>query len=88
MKLLDESLSEHGPPVSITFNSGTEFNSKALESWAWARGLKLDFRRAGKPMKNSYIERLNGRLRDEFLNVNQLLSLARARQKLKVWRRD
>jgi putative transposase len=44
---------------------GTEFTSIALEELAYRRGVKLDFIRPGKPTKNSYIERFNGRLRDE-----------------------
>ena len=52
-------------PVSITVDHGSEFTSKALEDWAWRRGVKLDFIRPGKPMENGHIESFNGRLRDE-----------------------
>jgi transposase InsO family protein len=34
-------LGELGVPVSITVDHGTEFMSKALEEWAWQRGIKL-----------------------------------------------
>ena len=43
-------------PVSITVDHGSEFASKALEDWAWRRGVKLDFIRPGKPMENGHIE--------------------------------
>ena len=49
-------------PVSITVDHGSEFTSKALEDWAWRRGVKLDFIRPGKPMENGHIESFNGRL--------------------------
>jgi putative transposase len=66
----------------------TEFLSKALEAWAFYRGLQLDFTRPGKPTDNSHIESFNGRLRDECLNVHQFLSLADAQAKLEAWRID
>ena len=75
-------------PVSITVDHGSEFTSKALEDWAWRRGVKLDFIRPGKPMENGHIESFNGRLRDECLNVMQFMSLEDARAKIEAWRVD
>lgn len=48
---------------------GTEFTSKALEEWAYLSGVKLDFTHPGKQTENGHIDSLNGRLRDECLNV-------------------
>ena len=62
--------------------------SKALEAWAFYRGVQLDSTRPGKPTDNGHIESFNGRLRDEFLNVHQFLSLADAQAKLEAWRVD
>jgi putative transposase len=76
------------PPVSITIDHGSEFTSKALEAWAWRRGVRLDFIRPGKPTENGLIESFNGRLRDECLNVNQFMSLEDARAKIEAWRVD
>jgi len=61
--------------------------SKALEDWAWRRGVKLDFIRPGKPNENGHIESFNGRLRDECLNVSQFTSLDDARRQIEAWRR-
>ncbi len=77
-----------GTPVSITVDHGTEFTSKALEEWAWRRGVKLDFTRPGKPTENGHIESFNGRLRDECLNVNQFMSLDDTRVKIEARRQD
>jgi putative transposase len=77
-----------GAPTSITVDHGTEFMSKALEDWAWQRGIKLDFIRPGKPNENAHIESFNGRLRDECLNVNQFTSMDDARRKIEAWRQD
>ena len=39
-------------------------------------------------MENGYIESLNGKLRDECLNVEVFFNLVNARRKLYLWRRD
>ena len=75
-------------PLSLTVDHGTEFVSKALEAWAFYRGVQLDFTRPGKPTDNSHIESFNGRLRDECLNVHQFLSIEDAKRKIEAWRQD
>jgi putative transposase len=85
---LDRVLGPGTIPRSITVDHGTEFTSRALEDWAYRRGVQLDFIRPGKPVENAFIESFNGRLRDECLNVHQFLSLEDARRKIEVWRRD
>jgi putative transposase len=85
---LDRVVGELGVPKSITVDHGTEFMSKALEEWAWNKGVKLDFIRPGKPNENAHIESFNGRLRDECLNVNQFLSMDDAKRKIEAWRLD
>jgi putative transposase len=67
---------------------GTEFQSRALEDWAYRRGVQLDFIRPGKPIENAFIESFNGRLRDECLNVHQFASIADAQAKIEAWRLD
>jgi putative transposase len=85
---LDRALGAGATPRSITVDHGTEFTSRALEDWAYHRGVQLDFIRPGRPVENAYIESFNGRLRDECLNVHQFVSLADARAKIETWRRD
>jgi putative transposase len=87
-KALDEAALERGWPKAITVDNGTEFTSKALDEWAWRRGVKLDYTRPGKPTDNGLIESFNGRLRDEFLNVNEFITMQDAREKLKAWQHD
>ena len=62
---LSQVIAARGTPVSITVDIGTEFASKAMDVWAYQYRVQLDFIRPGKPVENSYIESLNGRLRDE-----------------------
>ena len=68
---LDRAIAVRSVPRSITVDHGTEFMSRALEDWAYQRGVQLDFIRPGKPVENAFIESFNGRLRDECLNVHQ-----------------
>ena len=85
---LDRVLEDTPRPRSITVDHGTEFESRALEDWAYQRGVQLDFIRPGKPVENAFIESFNGRLRDECLNVHQFASLAEAQTIIEAWRLD
>lgn len=60
-------------PKSITVDHGTEFTSKAVEAWAFYRGVELDFTLPGKPTDNGHIESFNRRLRDECPNLHRFL---------------
>ena len=86
--LLERATRRTGDPQIIQVDNGSEFQSKALDAWAYAHQVKLDFIRPGKPKKNSFIESFNARLRDECLNTNVFVTLADARAKLDAWRRD
>jgi putative transposase len=48
--VLDQAIGAGPPPRSITVDHGTEFVSRALEDWAYRRGIQLDFIRPGKPV--------------------------------------
>jgi putative transposase len=85
---LDRVLMGSPGPRSITVDDGTEFQSRALEDWAYRRGVQLDFIRPGKPVENAFIEAFNGRLRDECLNVHQFASMVDAQSKIEAWRID
>jgi putative transposase len=85
---LDRAIADGVSPRSITVDHGSEFMSRALEDWAFARGVQLDFTRPGKPAENAFIESFNGRLRDECLNVHQFTSIEDAKAKIEAWRID
>lgn len=84
----DKALLQRDVPESITVDNGTEFTSKALDHWAYRNGVRLDFIRPGRPVKNGFIESFNGKLRDECLNMEVFFNLADARRKVYLWRRD
>ena len=75
-------------PEVITADNGPDFAGKALDEGAYRRGIKLDFMRPGKPVKNAFAERFNGLLRDECLNINSFMSVRYVREVIECWRRD
>lgn len=56
-----------GYPRTIRVDQGSEFVSRDLDLWAYAKGVMLDFSRPGKPTDNAFIEAFNGRFRSECL---------------------
>lgn len=74
-------------PKTIRVDIGPQFTSKALDRWAYANGVTLDFSRPGKPTDNAF-ESFNGRARSERLNENWFLSLEDAEEKIEAWRCD
>jgi putative transposase len=67
-----------GAPTAITVDNGGEFVSRAMDSWADAHDVRLEFIRPGKPVENAFIESFNGRLRDECLNAHVFASTTEA----------
>lgn len=77
-----------GLPEVITIDNGSEFAGRALDEWAYRKGVQLNFTRPGKSVDNAFIESFNGRFRDECLNENWFLSLKDARDIIESWRKD
>lgn len=75
-------------PKAIRTNNGKEFCSRAMLTWAHARGVLLFLIEPTKPNQNAYIESLNGRFRDECLNEHWFTSLQHARVIVEAWRRE
>jgi hypothetical protein len=69
-------------------DNGPELTSRALDQWAYARGVRLHFIDRGKPVQNCFVESFNGTLRHECLNDHWFTSLYDAREKVETWRVD
>lgn len=87
-RTLNEIAEVHGLPEIIIVDNGPEFISRALDEWAYHRGIKLFFIRPGKPVENCYIESFNGRFRDECLNLHWFRTIEHARQIIEQWRQE
>lgn len=86
--VLERLAGTRGLPQAITIDNGPEFAGRALDEWAYRRGVKLNFIRPGKPVENAYAESFIGRLRDECLNENWFSNVKEARDTIETWRRD
>ncbi len=73
-------------PRLLHVDNGPEFTCKALDAWAYAHGVRIEFSRPGKQTDKIHIESFNGCLRDECLNTNLFSSIADARRQVEVWR--
>ena len=86
--VLSEVLRRRPAPQAITVDNGSEFVSRAMDAWAYAHDVRLDFIRPGKPVENAFIESFNGKLRDECLNSHVFTSVVDAQMILDAWRED
>lgn len=77
-----------GFPRSIVMDNGPEFTGRALDAWAFGKGIKLDYIRPGKPVENAFVESFNGRFRDECLNDHWFVTLQEAQVRIEAWRED
>jgi putative transposase len=88
-RVLERVIAERGrAPGTIVMDNGPELTSKALDQWAYGRGVRLHFIDPGKPIQNCFVERFNGSLRDECLNEHWFTSLYDARLEVETWRVD
>lgn len=86
--ILDQLAKTRGLPKAIRTDNGKEFCSRAMLTWAHARGVQLFLIEPGKPNQNAYIESFNGRFRDECLNEHWFTSLRHAQVVIETWRRE
>lgn len=75
-------------PKTFNIDNGSEFTGKAMDQWAYDRGIKLDFIRPGKPNENAFIESFNGKFRNECLSEHWFVSLEDVRRTIEKWRID
>lgn len=84
---LERLMEVYGKPGHIVSDNGSEFTSHAIRAWSARHGVVWHYITPGKPQENGYVESLNGKLRDECLNMHLFGSLSSARGLLSAWRR-
>ena len=73
-------------PRYIRCDNGPELTANALRDWCRFSGTGSSYIEPGAPWENPYVESFNGRLRDEFLAVEQFDSLLEAQVLIEDWR--
>jgi putative transposase len=88
VQVLDRLAETRGRPEELVLDNGPEFIGRALEQWAYGRGVRLRFITPGKPIQNAHIESFHGRFRDECLDESWFLTVGDARRIIEAWRHD
>ena len=86
--VLERLARERGAPAYVRFDHGPEFIAGAVNDWCRFNGTDTVFIDPGSPWQNGWIESFNGRLRDEFLNIQLFETLFEAQVLLEDWRID
>ena len=81
-RFLDELALRFGLPEEIVLDNGPEGTGKAMFNWSERTGVRLRFVEPGKPVQNAFVESLNGKLRDECLNLHWFSSLRHGKRDL------
>lgn len=85
IEVLDKLIECRGVPAYIRCDNGPEFISARLATWAEDHQIELKFIQPGKPSQNGLIERLNGTLRTECLNLEWFQSIPKLNEKIQEW---
>jgi putative transposase len=85
---LGEIIDRRGKPCMIVSDNGTALVSRAILRFSKQAGIEWHCIAPGRPVQNAFIERFNGRLRDEGLNKQAFASLPEARNIVEAWRID
>lgn len=84
-EVLDKIVEWRGAPQYLRCDNGPEFISKKLKEWAEKNTVEVRFIQPGKPTQNGLIERLNGTLRRECLNLEWFESIPTLNEKIQDW---
>jgi putative transposase len=85
---LAELFAMRGVPKHIRSDNGPEFIAKAIRKWTEQLGIETLYIEPGSPWQNGYAESFHGKLRDEFLALEEFESLAAARKLTTAWKDD
>lgn len=85
IKVLEQAIAWRGKPQYIRCDNGPEFICEALKDWAKNSGIEIRHIQPGKPTQNGIIERLNGILRAECLNLEWFKDLEELNEHLQQW---
>ena len=87
-RIVARMIGRRGAPTRIRSDNGSEFICDALVGWLRGAGAEPIPVAAGSPWENGYIESFRSRLRDEFLEREEIESVPDARERGTWYRRE
>lgn len=87
-RALDLAVRFRALPITTGTDQDPEFSGKALDQWAYEHMVELRRIEADNPTQIVYIERFDGKFRDECVNGHWFRSLSEARATITAWKRD
>jgi len=75
----------YGKPQYIRCDNGPEMISDLMVKFGLKHGIEIRYTQPGKPMQNGLVERLNGTIRTECLNLQVFATIQQVQQALDVW---
>jgi putative transposase len=75
---LEQLFETHGTPSAIRSDNGREFIAATVVDWLKERGVEAVFIEKASPTQNPFIERFNGTMRRDLLNVEEFHSVTEA----------
>lgn len=85
VRALNQIIAWHGKPRSIRVDNGPEYISSTLMIWAEKQGIVLNHIQPGKPQQNTYIERYNRTVRQEWLDLYTFDSIQEVQDNAPNW---
>ena len=82
---LEQMVAHHGKPQYIRCDNGPELISAVMTKFALKHGIEIRYTQPGKPMQNGLVERLNGTIRTECLNLKVFQTIQQVQDSLDVW---
>tara|TARA_R110000744_G_scaffold211824_6_gene330941 strand:+ start:963 stop:1817 length:855 start_codon:yes stop_codon:yes gene_type:complete len=86
IKQLSRLITVHGAPTFIRSDNGPEFLATAIQKWLREENIKTAYIDPGKPWQNGVNESLNGKLRDECLNMEWFKNRRHSKVVIEQWR--
>ncbi|MEM1267067.1 MAG: integrase core domain-containing protein, partial [Pseudomonadota bacterium] len=81
-RFLDDLAQRVGLPEEIILDNGPEGTSTAMFDWSERTGVRLRFIEPGRPVQNGFVESVNGKFRDDCLNLHWFRSFRHAREEI------
>jgi transposase InsO family protein len=75
----------HGRPAAIRSDNGREFIATSVVSWLADHGVVAAFIEKASPQQNPFVERFNGTMRRDLLDIEEFDSVLEARVLVDAW---